>query len=524
MKGWLVRALTFLLLISAGCSEYDIRKIPEVPAPEIEVTPLEHDYGPLSVSESSNLDISIKNIGNDILDVSDIELIDSAENFSLYSDSEYLIGPNEEITISVSYSPTHYSDDRSSLKISSNDSDESVVIVDLIGSGNAPMIKITPDYYDFESVYLGCEESLDLKIENIGNVNLEVYDIDYLANIPADMHVEDFFDIISSFPATIPPGGAIDLKLDYIPLDTLNDAAFLRVHSNDPMNSIAEAEQYGLGEYENIYTETFEQDGIIDVDILFVIDNSGSMSANQTNLKNNFSSFINIFSLAGASYHIGFITTDSPDLVNNSIVSDLDSDPVSEAEYIIDSIGTSGSASERGIDMAYMALDSGGDAALGSSFQRDGARFVLIFVSDEKDHSYLYDHLELIVKIESLKSSFGLVSAHAVAGDYPSGCSGNGGAEFGEGYYDVLSHFYGSLLSICSGDWGFDLDEIARDSILLNQFPLSQDAIPDSISVTVDGVSTSDWTFEESTNSVIFDATPATGSQISITYSSWSCL
>ena len=523
MQRLLARCFTLLIVTTLGCSEYEMRKIPDEPFPEIEVTPLSNDYGPLGISESSNLEIFIKNIGTDRLDVSGIDLIDSTGSFNLFSEDSYQISPNEEVTISVSYSPTHYSEDSSFVRIRSNDRDEAEVFVELLGAGDAPMIKITPDYYDFESVFLGCEDDLTVTVENIGNVSLEIYDIDYLASVPADMYIDDFFNIVSSMPLTVLPGENILLDVGYIPLDTLNDASFMQVHSNDPLQPIASAEQYGIGEYENIYTETFEQDGIVDVDILFVVDNSGSMYGNQVNLKNNFSSFISVFSSAGASYQIAFITTDSPDFVNGEIVSDLYSDPISASENIIDSIGGSGSAMEKGIDMAYSAIDAGGDASPGSAFLRDDARFVLIFISDEKDHSSVYDYLDLTTKIESLKSSFGMVSAHAVAGDYPSGCTGNGGAEFGEGYYDVTSYFYGRFLSICATDWGFDLDEIARDSILLNQFPLSEDAIPDSITVLVDGLAESSWTFEESTNSVILSTTPATGSEITITYASWSC-
>lgn len=513
----------FLIAPIFGCSEYDIRKIPEKPLPEIEVTPTSYDYGNLGLSESSNLDIVIKNIGNDTLSLDEISLIDLSGNFNLYFDEVNSLEPGEKTTVSVSYSPIGYASDHSMVKILSNDRDESELYVNLVAHGDAPMIRVTPEYHDFGSVYLGCEESIDIKIENIGSVDLEIYDIDYLASIPADIYVNDFYNITSSLPSVLAPQEFIDLTVDYIPLDLLNDSAYMNVHSSDPQNPIVSAQQYALGEYENFKTDIFNQDQIVDVDILFVVDNSGSMRSNQSNLINNFSSFIGIFSSAGASYKIAFITTDSSEFAAGMIITEYSPDPAYEADYIINSIGTLGNSHERGIDMAYSAIDSGGDASLSSGFLREDARFVLIFISDEKDNSTLYAHSQLSTKIESLKSSIGLVSAHAVAGDYPSGCSGNGSAEFGDGYYDVVSHFSGSFLSICSNDWGFDLDEIARDSIALNQFRLSEDAIPDSITVTVNGALEANWVFEESTNSVILSAAPDTGSEIVIDYSYWSC-
>jgi len=108
-----------------------------------------------------------------------------------------------------------------------------------------------------------------------------------------------------------------------------------------------------------------------------------------------------------------------------------------------------------------------------------------------------------------------------VSGDYPSGCSG---AEFGDGYYDVVGAFFGSFLSICSTDWGVQLDALARDSIASNIFTLSDPAIEESIDVYIDGILVADWTFEESTNSVIINTAVASNSHIVIDYASWGCL
>ena len=39
----------------------------------------------------------------------------------------------------------------------------------------------------------------------------------------------------------------------------------------------------------------------------------------------------------------------------------------------------------------------------------------------------------------------------------------------------------------------------------------------------VDGVESTDWYFEDSTNSVIFTVIPPEGSEITMTYAVWSC-
>ena len=65
--------------------------------------------------------------------------------------------------------------------------------------------------------------------------------------------------------------------------------------------------------------ETFEQDEIDAVDILFVVDNSCSMGGQQTQLANNFSTFMNVFQASGIDYNIGFVTTDDASMVGDLI-------------------------------------------------------------------------------------------------------------------------------------------------------------------------------------------------------------
>ena len=124
--------------------------------------------------------------------------------------------------------------------------------------------------------------------------------------------------------------------------------------------------------------------------------------------------------------------------------------------------------------------------------------------------------------LTSLKSSSDLVIAHAIAGDYPSGCTANGGAQFGEGYYDVVSDLSGTFMSICASDWSVTMDTLARDSMAILSFPLSDSPIEDTITVSVDGVLSSDWIYDSSANSIMFTVAPTDGSSIDVQYALWS--
>ena len=123
----------------------------------------------------------------------------------------------------------------------------------------------------------------------------------------------------------------------------------------------------------------------------------------------------------------------------------------------------------------------------------------------------------------SLKSSSSLVAAHAIAGDFPSGCTSNGGAQFGDGYYDVVTDLGGTFMSICASDWSTTMDTLARESIALSSFPLSEIPVEDTIVVSVDGVLSTDWVYESTSNSVLFTVAPGDGSSISVEYATWGC-
>jgi len=532
MKKTINFILTFISLLALGCSsDYKIRPVPEdvepgVQVPEIEVSPLSHDFGPLSAgSEVHSTSVTIDNIGNGELNISNIYLNNGISNFSLTIIPIGTVEPLGAVELIVEYSPGTYETNSDIISILSNDEDEPEVRVLLDGSGDAPVITITPGYYDFGTVYLGCDDTIPVEIGNIGNSNLIISDIEYFASLPVDFSIQPYEDVWGYLPITIAPGDIIGLDVNYFPLDTLDDSAYIEVVSNDPATPIANADQDGLGDYEAWATDTYIQDGTVDVDILFVIDNSGSMGSNQTNLKNNFDSFMAAFSSAGVSYQIALITTDNPTFVGD-IITSATADPISEFRSQIDSIGTHGSAIEQGLLMAHNSTSGAGDASPSSptGFFRTASRLVIVYISDEPDMSTYASTLtpsDYSSQLLSLKSSAGLIVAHAIAGDYPSGCSSNGGAQFGDRYYDVVGDLGGTFMSICASDWSTTMDSLARDSIALTDFPLSDRPIEGTIGIKVNGFVSYDWVYNTSENSISMLTAPSDGSIIDVTYALW---
>ena len=86
---------------------------------------------------------------------------------------------------------------------------------------------------------------------------------------------------------------------------------------------------------------------------------------------------------------------------------------------------------------------------------------------------------------------------------------------------DASATMGGTFLSICQEDWGTPMEELARDSLGLVEFDLSQRPIEDTIWVTVDGVASTDWIYDDGDQSIIFTVPPPEGSEIVINYAIW---
>ncbi len=173
-------------------------------------------------------------------------------------------------------------------------------------------------------------------------------------------------------------------------------------------------------------------------DILFVIDNSGSMAEEQEKLKENIGVFIDVLTRSVNDYQVGILSTDifrrpgpqcdpccDLDLDDDGIPdwSTCDAgrlvaadgrrrlfrrpagDTPEETEALIEqlildfndtvtSLGTTGNATEAAFEAVRLALDPEGDVgtrALNFGFLRDDADLTLIFLTDEDDCSAPFD-------------------------------------------------------------------------------------------------------------------------------------
>jgi len=495
-----------------GCTDHIIN---EVKQPEIIVAPATLEFGHLlSGHESRTRTITIANGGTADLVVDRLDI--AGDNYTV-DENGFTVESGGYYQIEVTYSPVTYEHNEGFLDIYLEGDEQPSEGVWLDGNGDAPVINVTPSEIDFGSPLLGCDTTTEIIIQNDGNVDLVIDDIDIMASVPPDININ--FGSLPAFPWTLIPGGRIAFFTNYVPLDVQDDVTTFDVISNDPLNPSLLASAVGAAVLSNEQIQSWVQTQQIIVDIVWIIDNSGSMNTFQTLLGQNMGIFMNMFMSYSPDFHMAFITTDDPRFVGQ-VISSSSINPTEKAVDIISSIGIRGSGMEKGLDMFTDCLS--GDCG---RMLRPDATLIAIFMSDEQDWGPM-TAADVSALVNTMKP--GMFIPYAIIGDVPGGCSAPPlYAQAGHEYSDLVNLYNSQWWSICDNDWGNQLEELAQNISIKTMFELdSPDPHVDTIRVWVNGQLVGfGWEYNENLNAVVFDVeeAPEPGDTIEIGYSTWGC-
>lgn len=365
------------------------------------------------------------------------------------------------------------------------------------------------------SVPFGCPASESFQIKSVGTDLLTVEGISLLISATANPEV---YGGLPTVPFDMEPETEITISVGFDSISESDVETLIQVQSNDPDLPVAEANSVLIPEAGDIVTDSFISTLGKDIDLLLVIDNSCSMVTEQAQLADNAEHIIDGLNANSADYHIGVITTDDSTFAGNMITK-ADSDPIGELESQM-AVGVNGSTSEKGIYMAIGTTSTGGDGAPGSSFLRDNASLAVVFVSDEDDSSS-GDLSSWSSHFWSIKPSPSDVVVWSIVG-IDSQCYT---ASIGHDYIDLAQTLGGGSTSICDLDWQPTFEDLAAIAGTQSTFYLSDVPFVDSISVTVNGIDSTDWVYSTGSNAVVFNPgfVPVAGSLIDITYGISDC-
>jgi hypothetical protein len=307
------------------------------------------------------------------------------------------------------------------------------------------------------------------------------------------------------------------------------------------------------------------------IDILWVVDNSGSMDPLQASLVTNFGTFISNFSTKGFDYKMAVTTTDAyladptydnqptlakfrdgvgGDLTGYYYITQLIPNVVTN--FVTNATqGSNGSGDER----AYQSMFQSMNSSLNTGFRRAGAFFAVIILSDEDDftdytrpevswlsggipdHDYSDPNL---VPVSTVKAQLDTMTASTTSLPtynvsaitvLDSTCVASHISEspstiVGQRYIDLVNSTNGILGSVCDASFATSLGFIQERIVeLTTAFALS--IVPDTttITVAVNGVTvsqnaTNGWTYDSTTNSIMFHGTavPPANAAIAINF------
>ena len=255
------------------------------------------------------------------------------------------------------------------------------------------------------------------------------------------------------------------------------------------------------------------------VDILFVVDESGSMHDKLMEFREAARDWVEELGAKGVDFRIAVINADSstePNSVFKGPDTVLTPDTPQVADRLAERIETSASSS--GIEVPFLtstrALSEPLLSADNAGFLRAEASLAVIIVSDEDDQSEL--------TVEQAQTHFALLKGGAEHAQlFAFGAEEDAPCVFGTGPTPRLKDWADTFASVCEGH-AEGLAKIAIPSGLQDTFFLSAPPIPETLQVAVAGVPLHDsfWEYDETKNAIrmIAGFVPATGETITVTY------
>ena len=264
----------------------------------------------------------------------------------------------------------------------------------------------------------------------------------------------------------------------------------------------------------NVWVDSFTQpSGISGVDILWVIDTSGSMHRYDPELIAGIEAMMLALPVTG--WRLNMISNDSTKATLDAQFPLIPGDTVTDAQDMYNRMSRGGM--EQGFEATYEYISNNPYAG---TWMRPDAALLVVFVSDEEEQSrttmlnvddfiawYTAQRatvfLASIINVESVDSVCGFPVSPI---------------DIGHRYMEATNYYGGPIVDICSGDWAPGVAAAAHEVSPHEDWRLTYLPVESTIAVFIDGVLTTDWHYDATTNKVIFDVIPDGGKLVEIGY------
>lgn len=276
-----------------------------------------------------------------------------------------------------------------------------------------------------------------------------------------------------------------------------------------------------------VVEETFTQTAWPALDVLFVMDGTGSMREEQDGIAAAAPRFLEAMDAQGLSWQVGVISMDLEEggaLRGRPWILTPRTEDAAGLLAATLAVGTDDPPPAAGLDAAALALWDDADANHG--FRRDDAALHVIFVSDGDDGSGAVLGADPVDGFVALLADEAARTAHparasALVDDERGACDeGDHDATPGPRFVAVAEATGGTVASICAPDFeavAAALGDVAVEGATI--FPLQAVPDPATVLVGVDGVrQTSGWSVDTAAPAVVFDLPPPLDAVVTVRY------
>jgi len=199
------------------------------------------------------------------------------------------------------------------------------------------------------------------------------------------------------------------------------------------------------------------------VDILFVVDDSGSMTSHQNRLSQNIPTLVEALLQTGVDFHAG-VTTTSPSKnvghLRNGFVTPSTPEPRAQlAANLL--VGTNGDATEAVFTPVHAALSEPVKSGPNLGFYREDAALALVVISDAEDQSVNFDPIQFVDWIKALKpQGQGITMQALLVNNTSTGCMSDGGKPLRT--VEAVQKLGGDVHELCAPDMTSTISKVTQ--------------------------------------------------------------
>lgn len=457
----------------------------------VAVSPLELDFGEVEFGDVVEREFTIHNLGDTTVYVSGQADPYGADGFEVQAPSVAELAPGTDLDVAVRFSPTGDTLAEAQLLVAPADA-----VVRLSGLGRAPVLQVGD--VDGPDVVLGCTGEGTIGVSNAGSRTLVLYDA---------TATSEPFEVLS-WPAELAPGESGVVRFGFTPGAGGSAESAIVLITSDPVGSTSVAVS-ALGYEGEGVTESFTFSPTDPTDIVFVVDGA-TIGPYASRVNGAADAYVDALRAANVDFQLTAVSSGSPCPASPTYATR--SDTALRASTVLSRAfsGGGGAYDDDLLALALAVIDRSGHSGCLEGFRRADADLEVVVVALGPSGADLVGDLASlqagaggIVRVDALVPTTGSCGTRA------------------DDYIAIAAAAGGSSEDVCEADWTAAFETFAQlpGGVEAVRYPLTEVPVPSTITVSVGGVLHTGWTWEQSTNELVFDSGDfALGAQVDIGY------